>query len=157
MTSQNKTILSILVVIVFVAGVIFLSGRNPKLEPTNPLVSVHATGGMCVYGACDSEWRVLNDGSYSYTMGGKEYGGNYTQADMAELRELIRVTNFREVKSKPFTGTCPIAYDGQKLTYNFYTEKETIDSCEVAIDPRSPLFLHIEKLLNQVYQQLIGQ
>jgi hypothetical protein len=50
----------------------------------------------------------------------------------------------------PFTGECPIAFDGQELTYTFHPAGRapvTIASCEVAIDPADPLFHAIDLIL----------
>lgn len=74
-------------------------------------------------------------------------GGTATlsAADLAQLRQLIDTTDYSAIRSQPYTGVCPTAYDGQEVIYTFTTSggRETLRSCEVAIDPAHPLFSFI--------------
>ncbi len=62
--------------------------------------------------------------------------GSVTPEVLSTLQTLIATTDFRVIKSRPFTGDCPTAYDGQETIYSFTTPGgvETIASCTVAID-----------------------
>jgi len=53
--------------------------------------------------------------------------------------------NRAALKSHPFTGQCPIAFDGQELIFEFSvgTGTQRIASCEVDIDWGNPLFLAV--------------
>ena len=46
------------------------------------------------------------------------------------------------LKSHPFTGECPTAYDGQEIAFEFGAPGgiERIATCEVEVDVGSPLF-----------------
>ncbi|PSB01897.1 hypothetical protein [Merismopedia glauca] len=59
-------------------------------------------------------------------------------------------------RSHPFQGTCPIAYDGTKTVYSFYTSTKTqkIDSCEVEVNLAHPLFKRTEVIRSQVFFQV---
>ena len=61
---------------------------------------------------------------------------------MAALDDAIRATDFAEIFSRPFTGECPTAYDGQELVFEFATPQgvQRIASCSVQVDYESPLF-----------------
>jgi hypothetical protein len=60
---------------------------------------------------------------------------------MASLGAAIEAADFAEIRSHPFTGECPTAYDGQEVIFEFATLHgvERIASCEVAVDFSSPL------------------
>ena len=64
---------------------------------------------------------------------------------------LVAITkaDFVALKSRPFTGTCPVAYDGQETIYTFATASgaERIASCEVVVDPAAPLFVAVAAAL----------
>jgi hypothetical protein len=68
------------------------------------------------------------------------------------LATLINSTDFAALKGRPFEGTCPTAYDGQEQIYEFRTPSgvERIASCEVIVDPMSPLFRAVEAALGAV-------
>ncbi|MNT91347.1 hypothetical protein D3C72_2324260 [compost metagenome] len=74
---------------------------------------------------------------------------------MAALVREIEKADFAAIQAVPFTGTCPIAYDGQELIYTFHLAgaPRTIASCKVQIDHGSALF----KAVDQVLEQTRGQ
>jgi len=55
--------------------------------------------------------------------------------------EMVQA-NYNLLQSKPFTGTCPTAADGQETIFTFHipTGDEEIASCKVAVDENHPLF-----------------
>ena len=65
------------------------------------------------------------------------------------LDQAIRATDFNELRSHPFNGTCPTAYDGQELIFDFWTPTtiERVAGCQVQIDWSSPLFVAVEAAL----------
>lgn len=91
--------------------------------------------------------------------------GNYSRAgdvdrirkgvlSIPELDELIQDINSADyvaLKSKAFTGTCPSAYDGDEVTYTFYTQKgvEVISSCKFEIDMKSAVFKKVWEIQNK--------
>jgi hypothetical protein len=68
--------------------------------------------------------------------------GAVPAADVAGLTELIATTDFAAIRAHPFTGTCPVAFDGQEVVYEFTTTSgiERIESCVTEVDPDHPLF-----------------
>ncbi len=65
------------------------------------------------------------------------------------LRTAIGITDFEAIRSQPFLGTCPTAFDGQELVYTVETAHgpERIASCDVEVDPQAPLFTAIHSIL----------
>jgi hypothetical protein len=70
---------------------------------------------------------------------------------MAALTAAISSTDFPAMKARTFTGQCPVALDGQELTFEFAAPGGTqrIASCEVDIDWGSPLFVAVAAALGQ--------
>jgi hypothetical protein len=120
------------------------------------LLTIHYTGGMCPNGACDTLLTVNRDGTYARTSAQTPpKRGTVSQAQLDALTAEMARADFAQVKSVKFTGTCPIAYDGQELTYTFYTVNgpEEIASCKVQIDERSPLFVAVQAIIDTVNRE----
>ena len=68
------------------------------------------------------------------------------------LATEISKADFGALKSRPFTGTCPVAFDGQETIYTFATPSGAvrIASCEVEVDPSDPLFVAVSAALATV-------
>lgn len=121
-----------------------------------PIVIVRTEGGMCRAGTCGSEKQIMADGSYLATDGtGLRKNGTLPAAEVAKLAELIAAADFAEIGSQPFTGTCPIVFDGQEFIYTFPTAAgaPTFASCKVAIDENDPLFQQIGGLVELINQE----
>jgi hypothetical protein len=71
--------------------------------------------------------------------------GSLPDAALEALVAEISATEFAALRSHPFTGTCPVAFDGQETVYTFTTAAgtERIASCEVVVDLTTPLFVAI--------------
>lgn len=147
-------------VLALAAFAILVAGGCALLEPSatepgpgralaGPLMTIATRGGECPAGACDSLVVVERDGRV-----------HQAKPDVAELRHLpadvvdaldeaIRVTNFAAIRSRPFTGECPMNYDGQEVIYEFGAPSgtERLASCEVEIDPGHPLFVAVDAAL----------
>jgi hypothetical protein len=65
------------------------------------------------------------------------------------LHTAIDSTDFEAIRSRPFLGTCPTAFDGQELVYTIATPHgaERIASCDVEVDPQAPLFVAVHAIL----------
>ncbi len=127
----------------------------PKIGVQDTILTIRAEGGHCLSGACWSEKQVKADGSFTATDStGAQTHGTLDAAHVAELTQQIAATDFEQLKVQPFTGTCPLAFDGQELIYTFQTVSgpQTIASCKVGIDENSPLFQNIAAL-NEVMNQ----
>ena len=68
--------------------------------------------------------------------------GSVPAADVTGLTDLIAETDFEAIKATPFTGTCPMAFDGQETVFEFTTATgvERIESCTTEVDLAHPLF-----------------
>ena len=132
------------------------STAEPKIGADDTLLSIRAEGGMCVDGGCWSEKQIKVDGSFTAADNtGAEKTGTLDAARVAELTQQIAATDFEQLKAQPFTGTCPLAFDGQEYIYTFQTVSgpETIASCKVAIDESSPLFQTVAGLIAVMNQE----
>jgi|GEM_PF-6262037 len=117
-----------------------------SLEFLTPIVTVHYTGGMCVNGGCDRLVTLYDNGSLVIVDGAGEESvqtvSEVNQPIVDDLIAEIEATDFEQIRSRPFTGTCPIAYDGQELTFSFYRVEgiERFSTCEVEFDESVPLY-----------------
>jgi hypothetical protein len=124
---------------------------NEILPLTGPLVTVQMRGGLCPEGACDSSVIVERDGRVRSTAKPPNDLGVVTPQGMSALNAAITATDFAALKSKPFTGECPIAFDGQELVFEFttLTGVQRLASCEVDIDWGHPLFIAVAVALGE--------
>jgi hypothetical protein len=141
-----------------IASVGVLAGCNAQtnisLPGSGPLLTVRLEGGMCMDGPCDSAVVLERDGRVHSAAKppndlGRVSGEAYTALDAA-----IRSTDFAAMRAKPFTGECPIAFDGQKQVFEFSvgTTTERLDSCESELDWSSPLFVTMVAALGEWIQ-----
>ena len=118
--------------------------------PTDgPLVTVEATGGHCREGTCRSVVAIEADGRVHQTEPAQTEIHQVTSESIDVLRAAIDATDFAAIRSRPFTGECPTAFDGQELVYTVATAhgRERIASCDVEVDPQAPLFTAIHAIL----------
>lgn len=125
-----------------------------------PLVDVVKYGGECPSGGCGSKTTFYNNGDvrieapvYDRASGGYVTKTTESQITLTQLNDLVTKINnqdFERVKQRPFTGTCPTAYDGQAVTYIVYKNgtTENLDSCRYILD--QPLFETISQLSAEV-------
>jgi hypothetical protein len=127
------------------------SAANVPLPGVGPLVTVQMRGGMCPDGMCDQTVTLERDGRvHSSTKPPNELGRVGADA-YTVLAVAIQATDFAAMKSKPFTGDCPVAFDGQELIFTFAvgTATQRIASCEAEIDWGSPLFIAVAGALGE--------
>jgi hypothetical protein len=138
------------VLIVFgavIAGCNVLPGAVPSAS--GPLVTVSTRGGECPAGACGSQIIIERDGRIHALKPEVKDFGKVPTAALAALETAVRTTDFAALKSKPFTGECPVNFDGQEIIYEFGAPSgvQRIASCEVEIDPTHPLILAVTNAL----------
>jgi len=124
---------------------------NLAVPGTGPLLTVSTRGGLCPAGACDNSVILDRDGRvHSAAKPPNDLGRVDAQA-MAALTAAIQATDFTAIKAHPFTGECPVNFDGQELIFEFTAGAGTqrIASCEVDIDWGSPLFVAVSVALGQ--------
>lgn len=124
-------------------------GPSETAAPPGPLVSVETRGGMCIDGACGLTVVLDTDGRVHSAAKPPNDLGSVPAEDVTGLTALIEATDFTLIRAHPFTGTCPLAYDGQEVVYEFTTADgvERLESCVTEIDPRQPLFVAVEAVL----------
>lgn len=153
--STAPALLGAILVATVVAGCAFMSGSSSSpgasasLPPPGPLVAVETRGGHCVGGTCGSTVILDTDGTVRTAAKPPAELGTVPDEDVAGLAALIASTDFAAVKSHPFNGTCPVAFDGQEVVYEFTTTDgvERIESCVTEVDPAHPLFAAVSGVL----------
>lgn len=125
----------------------------PEPVPSKPsalaaaplLLSVETRGGECPNGPCRSLINIGPDGSVRQVLPADQDLGRIPKAELDALTVEIERANFPLIESRPFTGQCPTAFDGQEVIYTFHlaTGDEEIASCKVAVDLNHPLFLAV--------------
>jgi hypothetical protein len=118
---------------------------NLALPATGPLVTVEMRGGLCPAGACDNTVILDRDGRVHAAAKPPNDLGRADAQAMAVLTAAIQATDWAALKSRRFTGQCPIAFDGQELVFEFAvgTGTQRIASCEVDVDWGNPLFVAV--------------
>jgi hypothetical protein len=114
-----------------------------------PLVSVETRGGECPSGTCDRLLNIEADGRIHEVIPKDRVLGTAPPEVIDALRVEVEQADYPKIRSRPFTGTCPIAFDGQETIYTFHvtTGDREIASCTVAIDPADPLFVAVDAAL----------
>ena len=122
---------------------------TPSSPPAGPLVTVETRGGECPDGTCGSTIVIESDGRVHATAPTAAELGSLPEVTLEGLATEISKTDFGALKSHPFTGTCPVAFDGQETVYIFVTASgaERIASCEVVVDPSDPVFIAVSAAL----------
>ena len=113
------------------------------------LVTVEAHGGRCVEGECRRVFAIESDGLVHQLEPDEAEIHRVTDETIDVYRAALGVTDFNAIRSKPFTGECPTAFDGMEVVYTFATPSgpERIASCEVEIDRQAPLFVAVDAIL----------
>jgi len=134
--------------LVLAAAGLAACGLLPGLEasPAGPLVTLETRGGRCVQGACGGTVAIERDGRVHDIAPQPADRGRIPDHLRVALEQAVRSADFERLKSRPFTGECPVNFDGQEQIYTFTTPAGPVRlaSCEVEIDPADPLFLAVE-------------
>jgi hypothetical protein len=125
---------------------------SPSPAPSQvagPIVIVETTGGECLQGACGSTIAIEADGRVHATAPAPAELGAVSAITLEGLGTEIEQADFARLQSRPFTDTCPIAFDGQETIYTFTTPSGPVrlDSCKVVVDPSDPLFVAVAAAL----------
>ncbi len=142
-------IVSLVLMAVALAGC--STGASVALPGVGPLVTVQMRGGLCPEGLCDNTVVLERDGRVHSAAKPPNDLGRVGADAYAALDTAIQATDFAAMKAKPFTGECPIAFDGQELIFEFSvgTTTQRLASCEVEIDWSSPLFIAVAGALGE--------
>jgi hypothetical protein len=120
----------------------------PKTTPEIFWIKIQFQGGMRTTRTIP-ELMIRPDGLFRYNNGvGKPKSGVLSQQELRLLKQRVQQANFSVIKSKPFKGTCPIAYDGTEVVYLFQLHRgiEEISACKYAINGKSLLFQQLNRL-----------
>lgn len=120
---------------------------SPIPEPVVLLVKAETRGGLCLAGTtCESSITVMSDGAWAHVVNDAERTGTLPDGRVAALTDAVKRTGL--AAAPPFTGTCPIAYDGQEqvLTWLQDGKPVTVASCEQEYDPSDPLVIAAAEL-----------
>ncbi len=98
----------------------------PAAAP-KPIVTVTRHGGLCVTGTeCKSTLRITDT-----TISGDGYVSRRLKpAERLALLRAIRLLAPAYLRSHPFKGTCPTAYDGSESIYRFRGFAQTLRGCK---------------------------
>jgi hypothetical protein len=137
-----------IVAIAFAAAACGAAG-NVNIPGTGPLVTVSTRGGMCMDGPCGRSVILDRDGKVHEAAKPPNELGVVGAEAMATLTAAVAAADYAAMKAKPFTGECPVNFDGQELIFEFAVGAgtERIASCETEIDWGSPLFLAVAAAL----------
>ena len=110
---------------------------------SGPLVKVTTRGGECADGPCRSILEIARDGTVTEVLPRSVDIGTVPADVMAALDAAIMAADFDTIRARPFTGECPVNFDGQETIYEFAAPArvERIATCETEIDPDDPLFM----------------
>jgi len=140
--------LGLLLLLVLAAAGLAGCGLLPGLEatPEGPLVTLETRGGHCLQGPCGGTVVIERDGRVHDTVPRFADRGRIPDDLRVALDQAVRSADFERLRSRPFTGECPVNFDGQEQVYTFTTAAGSVRlaSCEVEIDPADPLFLAVE-------------
>ena len=128
------------------------SGATSEIVPlTGPLVTVQMRGGMCPEGMCDTSVILERDGRVHSAAKPPNDLGVVDAEPLNALNAAIAAADWNSLRAKPFTGECPVAFDGQELIFEFSTLTGTqrFASCEVEIDYGHPLFIAVANALGE--------
>ncbi len=138
----------LLVTLVGVAAMLAAcDGAIASLLPSaGPLVTVSTRGGECPDGPCGTTVTLRRDGTVrEATLPPDEPVGTVPAPQVAALEAAIGATDFATLRSRPFIGECPTAFDGQEIVFEFTTPTgtERISTCEVDVDLGAPVFVAV--------------
>ncbi len=129
------------------------SAAEPSVgSPSDVLLTLGYRGGHCRAGPCDRTLAIDREGVVSVVVPEPEELGTLAPDLFNEVREQLSLTDFESLGSQPFTGECPVNFDGQELIYTFHgaTGEIRLASCEVELDPAHPLLMAIENAFASV-------
>lgn len=125
------------------------TGPGTVATAQGPLLTVEIRGGECPAGACATTVILERDGRVHQAAKPPNDLGVVPPANLAALDAAIRSTNFDALRSHPFTGECPTAYDGQEIVFEFGAPGgiQRVATCDVEVDFGLPLFVAVSTAL----------
>ena len=108
------------------AVALLAAGSAGGTTPPPPIATIVRHGGLCVSGSeCRTVFRITDR-----TISAPGYvPRRLAPADRLALLRAIKLLNMPYLRAHPFTGTCPIAYDGSESIYRFRGFARPLPSC----------------------------
>ena len=109
-----------------VAAALFSGASAGATTAPPPIATIVRHGGLCLTGSeCRTVFRIGDR-----TISAPGYAPRrLAPADRLALLRAIRLLNMPYLRAHPFTGTCPIAYDGSESIYRFRGFARPLPSC----------------------------
>jgi hypothetical protein len=144
-------------ILLLAAALIACAGGDAASDDSPWALTVFSHGGLCPDGECTLSIAVSDEGGFVYAprFGDVEVGT--IDRDLVEgLSEAAADTDFAAIRAVPFTGTCPIAFDGMENVYTFYVAgaEEVVASCEHAIDEAAEPWTSVNAVLAAVQAEV---
>lgn len=116
------------------------------------LVTVTVHGGECPEGACGGTTVIERNGRVHRTAPVAAELGALDPNVLTALDTAVRTADFDAIRARPFTGECPVAFDGQEFIYEFGAPggNERLATCETEIDPNHPLFVAVQAAMASI-------
>jgi hypothetical protein len=110
---------------------------------------VETRGGLCADGPCGTTIIIERTGRVHQAAKPPNDLGTVSPAALAALDAAIRKTDFTALRSHPFIGQCPTAFDGQEIVFEFGAPGgvQRIATCEVDVDFGLPVFVAVSTAL----------
>lgn len=149
MPMKALPLLLLSIVAIACAGPAATPSPSPTPTPSGPLLTIESRGGHCMDGPCGTTLIVEFDGRVHQAAKPPNDLGFVEPDLLTDLQQAIADADFDEIRSHPFTGECPVNFDGQEIVVVFATADgtEEIAGCEVDIDWSSPPFATIKTAL----------
>jgi len=110
-----------------VVGAALLAAASASATSTPPpIATIVRHGGLCLSGSeCRTVLRITDRAISAPGYAPRRLA----RADRLALLRAIRLLNMPYLRAHPFTGTCPIAYDGSESIYRFRGFSRPLASC----------------------------
>lgn len=110
------------------------------------LVRFETRGGECPNGPCGFQAVIHRDGTVERTDG---IARDAEDAELARLARGIDQADWDAILAVPFTGECPVNFDGQEQIYTFSVQgrEVVVAGCTTAFDPTTEPFATVQDIL----------
>lgn len=122
----------------------------------SPLVEIYSHGGECACCDCHSGVLIATNGTVTLSSQGKtkviENGVDATE--LARISLALTSGGVSAARQNKFTGTCPMAVDGQETVYVVYLSEESqikLPSCTYAIDAEKEPFKTLNAIRDRIF------
>ena len=143
--------------LILAAALLGCGGGDDANDDSPWALTVFSHGGFCPEGECTILVAVSNAGGFVYAPRFGDSRVGTIDKDLVErLSSASQDADFDAIRAVPFTGTCPIAFDGMENVYTFFVEggEEVVASCAWQIDDTAELWLSVDAVLQAVQAEV---